>query len=206
MVLIFHITTALLFNIGLFPFLMIIVTLIYFPPSSYDRLLSKWRSSSLSEHSEIHKSSTTFKAILIIFFFVQLTLPIRSYFINQGNILWNEEGYRFSWRVMLVEKVGQAQFTVRDEANNRIWEVDNEDFLTPFQEKRMAVRPDHIIQFAHYLGEYFQNEYGIEFPSVYVDAWVSLNGRPSQRFIDPMVDLADVKRSIKPYDFVLSNR
>ena len=132
---------------------------------------------------------------------MRITSSILSF--RRWNILWNEDGYRFSWRVMLVEKVGQAQFTVRDKALNRIWEVNNEDFLTPFQEKRMAVRPDHIVQYAHFMAQFYRDSFSVSNPSVHVDAWVSLNGRPSQRLIDSSVDLTEVKRTLKPYDFVL---
>ena len=43
--------------------------------------------------------------IFITFFFIQLLLPFR-YFAYPGELFWNEQGYRFSWRVMLMEKKG----------------------------------------------------------------------------------------------------
>ena len=36
---------------------------------------------------------------------VQLLFPFR-YFLYPGELFWHEQGYRFSWRVMLMDKVG----------------------------------------------------------------------------------------------------
>ena len=41
---------------------------------------------------------------------------------------------------------------------------------------------------------------------VRVDAWVSLNGRPAQRLIDPTVDLAAEPRDPWPDDWILPAR
>ena len=61
--------------------------------------------------------------------------------------------------------------------------VDNEKFLSPFQEKQMSFQPDFILEYAHFLGKNFSDEFNeIE---VYAESFVALNGRPSQRFIDP---------------------
>ena len=48
---------------------------------------------------------------LSLIVFLQILLPFR-YLIYEGELFWTEEGYRFSWRVMLMEKSGIATFTV----------------------------------------------------------------------------------------------
>jgi hypothetical protein len=57
-----------------------------------------------------------------------------------------------------------------------------------------------ILQFAHYLAKTYK-ERGYENPKVYVDCFVTLNGRTSKRLIDPNVDLASQKKGIyhKPW-------
>ena len=51
--------------------------------------------------------------MLGIFFLIQVLLPFR-YLLYPGELFWTEEGYRFSWRVMLMEKAGHATFYVHD--------------------------------------------------------------------------------------------
>jgi len=102
------------------------------------------------------------------------------------------------------EKEGVARFEVRDRASGRVWEVNNQAFLTPFQEKRMAVRPDHILQFAHHLAAHYQQEKQLqECPSVSAEVYVTLNGRVSQLLIDPTVDLTTKSRTLRQTDWIL---
>ena len=79
--------------------------------------------------------------------------------------------------------------------------VNNENFLTPFQEKQMSFQPDFILEFAHYLGDNFSNEN--KKVEVYADSFVALNGRPSQRFIDPEVNLYKEKESMNNKSWIL---
>jgi hypothetical protein len=70
--------------------------------------------------------------------------------------------------------------------------VNNGEFLNVHQEKQMAMQPDMILQFAHFLGEHYERQ-GMTTPQVRVEAWVTLNARPSQLLIDPKVDLMKVQ-------------
>ncbi len=79
----------------------------------------------------------------------------------------------------------------------------NSEYLTPFQEKRMSIRPDHILQYAHYLSERYAYRYDLEQPRVKADVFVSLNGRTSQRLIDAEVDLSQEERKLGHYDWIL---
>ena len=75
-----------------------------------------------------------------------------------GELFWTEEGYRFSWRVMLMEKAGYANFKIVDGKTKKSFYVNNADFLTSFQEKQMSFQPDFILEYAHYLGDHFSNQ------------------------------------------------
>jgi hypothetical protein len=59
-----------------------------------------------------------------------------------------------------------------------------------------------IHAYAHHLARRFQ-EAGHGRVHVYAHAWASLNGRPSQRLIDPDVDLAAEARTLLPNRFVV---
>ena len=77
-----------------------------------------------------------------------MILPMRYKFFS-GELFWNERGYRFSWRVMLVEKKGYTSFKVVDKSNNNDFYINNEDYLTEFQEKQMSFQPDFILSLIH---------------------------------------------------------
>lgn len=194
-VVVFHVLTKLLFNIGLFPFIMIFNTLIFFPPAFHRRLLGKIGYRSTADESIYHFPKTPFRLLkpaLYGYIVFQLLFPLR-YLLYPGPILWTEEGYRFAWRVMLVEKTGQAVFHVRDGESGRRTEIDNTDYLTLFQEKQVAIQPDFMLQYARFLADTYENEFGFKNPIVTVDSYVALNGRSSLRYIDPNINLAALR-------------
>lgn len=200
----FHGLTGWLFNIGLFPWVMITATVLFFSGEEQREGLTRmgWRLPRQAT-SRFPKVSRGTLGLLTVYFVCQLALPLRHYVLYTGNPLWTEEGYRFSWWVMLVEKEGTAQFIVEDPSDGRQWLVDNKVFLTPFQEKRMSVRPDHLLQFAHYLAGYYREQYQIVTPVVRAEVYVTLNGRMSQRLIDPKVNLAAEARTWRPKSWIL---
>ena len=100
-----------------------------------------------------------------------------------------------------MEKAGYAQFTVKD-ASGRRTIVNNNDFLTPLQEKMMAAQPDMILQYAHLLRDHYAKK-GFDSPQVYVDSYVTLNGRRGRVFISPDTDLAKERESFKHKSWIL---
>jgi hypothetical protein len=139
--------------------------------------------------------------IVALFFIVQFLIPWR-YMAYPNELFWTEEGYRFSWRVMLMEKSGYAQFKIMDKESGKWFYVDNSDFLTPFQEKQMGFQPDFILEYAHYLKRHFETQ-GHRNIAVYVESYVTLNGRLSRPYIDPKVDLAAQKESFEHKNWIL---
>lgn len=204
-VLVFHLLTKLLFNIGLFPFIMIFHTLIFFPAAFHERLLGRigYRpGDEMRQYSFTAAGSKLLRPALALYFAFQLLFPLR-YLLYPGNVLWAEQGYRFSWRVMLVEKTGQATFFVHDPATGRRAEVDNGRYLTDYQEKQMAIQPDMILQYAHFLEKEYCRAYGLSSVKVTVDCFVALNGRASRPFIDPAVDLTQLRDGLGHKDWIL---
>jgi hypothetical protein len=210
-VVLFHVLTAALFPIGMFPYIMIVSTLIFFGADFHQKimdLLGKIFGVSKQmnvEHAVLeHKPSflvSLKSTVLITFFILQLIIPFRHLAYPQ-ELFWSEEGYRFSWRVMLMEKAGSAQFKIMNGQTVNWFYVNNSDFLTPFQEKQMATQPDFILEYAHFLEKHFSSK-GHEDISVYVDSFVALNGRKSSRYIDPKVDLTKEHESFAPKKWIL---
>jgi len=132
---------------------------------------------------------------------LQVALPFR-YLLYPGKLFWTEEGYRFSWRVMLMEKGGTAFFYVKDPATGMKGEVVNAHFLTPLQEKMMETQPDMMLQYAHYLADVYKQN-GIKDPVITVESYVTLNGSGSRLYIDSTVDLAKQKENFLPKKWIL---
>lgn len=203
-VIFFHLMTWLLFNIGLFPFIMISSTLIFFSRDFHEGLLAwlGYKNNSSAVFTFPRLGLSFLRPALVVFIFLQLLLPFRHIFYP-GNLLWTEEAYRFSWRVMLVEKAGLATFYVEDKASEKKSEIINGQYLTQFQEKQMCIQPDFILQYAHFLKKEYQEKHQYTDPVVTVDAHVALNGRVSQRFIDPQTNLVAINDGLAPKKWIL---
>lgn len=207
LVVFFHIFTRILFPIGMFPFIMIVATLIFFDATFHEKIiaflkeklnLNRFKTKVIEVYE--YKNKLPFK--LITFFLVlQILLPWR-YLLYPGELFWTEQGYRFSWRVMLMEKMGYTTFKIVDGKTKEWFYVDNTDFLTSFQEKQMSFQPDFIIEYAHFLGDHFTKQ-GHKNVEVYTDSYVALNGRSSERYIDEKVNLYKEKNSFKHKNWIL---
>jgi hypothetical protein len=232
-VILFHVLTWSLFNIGMFPFIMIVSTLIFFDtefhqkiidklsfmvnspnPNSFTTEGSKFEIRTLSRPKEVNsKLSLASKLILPLFilhFTLQIFLPFR-YLLYPEKLFWTEEGFRFSWRVMLMEKGGVAIFKVGDTSFSGEIEIMNSEYLTPVQEKMMSTQPDMILQFAHHLRDEYKGKtieiHGRKFtfddPVVKVESYVTLNGSGTRPYIDPNANLAQIDYDLKHRDWVL---
>jgi len=210
----FHTINHFSFNIGIFPWLTLFGTLIFFEPDwprRVWRVLSR-RTPGAEEGAEGAMKAApaavpAFARRLVIgglaaWLAFQVLVPLR-HLLYPGNVSWTEEGHRFAWQMMLREKSGIAEFTVTDPASGRTWHPNLLDYLTPRQIRKMATRPDMLLQFAHYLAQTWEREYKLPGVEVRVTTAVSLNGRPPVAMLDPDRDLAAVPRDLRPADWIL---
>jgi hypothetical protein len=212
-VVLFHSLTGILFQIGIFPLIMIFAVTIFFSSDLHQKFLDTIRKNlGFPDFHRLSLKQRPFRAInhrtqiltfsfLGVFFLFQLLFPWR-YVLYPGNIFWTEEGYRFAWRVMLMEKAGTATFFIKDGPDGREGSVINHQFLNAHQEKQMAMQPDLILQFAHFLAEHFKQQ-GMDKPEVRAEVWVTLNSRPAQLLIDPEIDLTKYSDSWRPKSWIL---
>lgn len=101
-----------------------------------------------------------------------------------------------------MEKSGIATFTIIDNNSKKRVVVSNDEFLTSFQEKQMSHQPDFILEYANFLKEHYKQK-GFSDPSVYVDCFVTLNGRLSKRFIKNDIDLLKINESMRRKNWIL---
>lgn len=184
-VVVFHVCTSMLFQIGVFPYVMIACTTIFLIDAQY-------------EVGAAHVPRRI--GVLAAFMVVQVLLPLRPYFYP-GNVFWHEQGYRFGWRVMLMEKAATATFYVQDGEGGREGVVVNSDFLNEMQERQMSTQPDLILQFAHMLAAHYRM-HGMSDPRVRAEVYATLNAAPGRLLVDPTRNLAAIPDSFAPYTWV----
>jgi Vitamin K-dependent gamma-carboxylase len=213
MVVIFHLVTGWFFKIGMFPYIMILVTVIFFSEKTHLKIIEFLRRILPygASHQPKKEKAAVYQinpvklkllyGVLLLHFVIQLLLPFR-YLLYPGKLYWTEEGYRFSWRVMLMEKGGTAFFHVKDPKTGRKSEIINAQYLTEFQESQMATQPDMILQYAHFLAQQYQ-EKGIKNPIVTTESYVTLNGSGSRLYIDTTVNLANEQETLGHKKWIL---
>ena len=203
----FHLATALFFpGIGMFPYVMIICSFAFFSSSFQQKLLNRFKAAdkSTSEGTVYQlrvRLNTMFMVAAGFYFFIQMIVPLR-FLAYTGQLFWYEEGYRFSWRVMLMEKSGNSFFYVKELSTGKTFEVNNNEFLTPLQDKMMSTQPDLILRYAHYLASVYKQR-GLKDPAVYAECYVALNGERSRPFINPNIDLSREPLGWHHYNWIL---
>ena len=207
LVVVFHVLTRVLFPIGMFPYVMIISALVFFPPRQLERWLQRLGLRQDPGARTQVQGKTTERRVGVAGYVVaavvalHLLLPWR-YALAPGELFWTEHGYRFSWRVMLMEKAGYLNYRVVDPATGRARTVDPGRYLTTFQQKQLATQPDFILEFAHFLAQEFRTADGY-LPAVYAESYVALNGRRSRPYVDPAVNLTEVSPATPRTDWLL---
>ena len=189
-IVVFHVVTWRLFPIGVFPWLMIAVSTVFFapdwpstPPRARAAAVTARAAAASSAPRSCHghgrdpattaaRSSSRSRVVWVA---VQVSLPLR-HWVVPGDYRWTNEGYRFAWVVLLTEKGGDVSFRVTEPATGRHWIETAQDLYTPNQWRAMTTEPELIRQAAHAVAER-QADRGREV-EVRADAFVALNGRP----------------------------
>ncbi|MGH2759554.1 MAG: HTTM domain-containing protein, partial [Actinomycetota bacterium] len=248
MAVLFHFMNSRLFNIGIFPWTMIVVTTVFFEPDWPRQMVAALRRGSLwvrgamvagyalgfyiggalpKTFSPIRaliggfgvaviafhllparvREAASFSAptgdaspwrrftfgrrlawFLVVWTACQLLIPFR-HFAIPGNAHWTDEGNRFSWHMLLREKLGNVAFVITDPSTGQEGTVELRDHLTNFQIFKMQETPDMFAQFSHYFEDLYQRRYGYGDLEIRLDSVMSLNGRIPQQFVDPDFDL-----------------
>ena len=210
----FHMATALLFPaIGMFPWIMIGAALIFFDSDWPARVASRLRGPHhlppeppLLGRAGSHGCPPAWPVrvalvLAALFFVVQVLVPLR-HLAYAGDVQWTEEGYRFSWRVLVTEKTGLVRFRMKSSATDGERLIYPEEYLTPTQVERMAYQPDLVLATAHIIRDDLTNR-GHRDVEVRADVHVAFNGRPATRLIDPTVNLVTIDRGIRSKPWVL---
>ncbi|WP_419191613.1 HTTM domain-containing protein [Engelhardtia mirabilis] len=207
----FHVTNKWLFDIGIFPVLMLGATTLLLSPDWPRRLCLLFPPLGPSR-SPSHRGAAAgvgaprvgrwLTGFLALWFVVQLAVPLR-HWLYPGNVNWTEEGHCFSWRMKLRDKdTVSTRFLATDPATGREWVVDQGSTLSTRQREKVGQWPDLAHQFALITAQRMLEE-GLGEVEIRVEALVSLNGREPQLLIDPEVDLVAQPRSLAPAEWIM---
>ena len=172
-------------QIGIFPFFALAFILFFYEPEIIEKRFFK-NKKTLETSSQ--KPSKFILTGLVLYFFIQIALPLRHHFIK-GDVLWTEEGHRLSWRMMLRSKTGYINIKIR---NNNTGQTDIYNLsknLTNKQRGNLPTSPDFIWQLCQHIKEDYKNQD----ISIFVEGKKSVNGHRYKTFIDPNFDMAKAK-------------
>ena len=186
----FHLFNSFVFQIGIFPYLSLAFALFFFPTKTIHRIFLKRKPFYDQDELIVPKHHNALVTVFVIYFIVQIGLPLRHWFIKD-DVLWTEEGHRLSWRMMLRSKSGRTTFKVIDAKTNLEIPIKVEDYLSSKQQRTVSTKPDVIWQFAQRLKKIFADK-GIDV-KVYANTSIRINGGELRQLIDPDVDLTNVK-------------
>lgn len=210
----FNLMNSQMFAIGMFPFVMLAVLLI-FSKTDWPQVLinflnqnfkKKFKKPSLflnyeaSEETKkkilknfkINRRHKVISALIILYIIFQAFLPF-SHFITKGYNTWTNGLYGYSWdmmvnnwrilhkRILVINKsTGQKYYL-----NPSLWSPNN----------RWTHHADMAKQFSNCIIRGLKDKYNMTDVSIYMDIWISLNGRVSQRIYDPRVDIVEAEWS-----------
>lgn len=200
----FHISNAALFNIGIFPWLTIAVTLIFFDPDWPSQLWRRLRigfkaapttPAPEAAQTSIRPLAAGLSALLIVWFAVQLILPVRqAMFPNL--VGWTGDGHRFSWRMRVYSRRAEGGYLAVNPETKEQFMFNPADFLGPRSAKYVMTRVDISRDFAIWLEKRLMKHGGWPSAQIYARYTVTLNGRPAQALIDPNIDLTETERHL----------
>jgi len=231
-VIFFHLVNLILFQIGIFPWMSLALTALFFAPtfplkineylkSKFPKIgrIETWWSKKLEskkylKEEEVEKGVTIHKInnwrlnrrLILIFLLpiclFHLTYPFRHHLLK-GDVAWTEEGHRYSWRMMLRQKRGNGYFILKDKETGKTERVYPRNYLADKQKYKIYTHPDMILQFAHYLRDKWKEEKGKEV-EVYAKIRCKLNHRKYQNYTDETIDLSKQEWSfLKESDWII---
>ena len=186
----FHVSNFLLFDIGIFPMMMLSCLCLFYDTKRSNGRVEK-------RPLAVTLSSRYSRMLTCLYFTLQILIPLRFLFYSSHgrHVNWTGHGEMFSWRMMLTSKRCLGHFHVLDSTGSITIKRDPEDFgLNQMQWWRMISDVEHVRQMAHHL----RNNNEISHHDVIsVNAFIncSLNGAASQPFLNTSVDFSVLKAS-----------
>ncbi|MEP2937570.1 MAG: HTTM domain-containing protein [Gilvibacter sp.] len=188
MSLFFHLFNSVVFQIGIFPYMSIAFALFFFSSPTLVKRFRLKRPIYSAGAIKAPKMAKVFVAFGIVYFIIQMALPLRHWAIPD-DVLWTEEGHRLSWRMMLRTKSGRVIYYVKDKNDSTATKKNYgyRNMLTKKQYRAFRSKPDMIWQLAQRIKA--KEAAAGRDVAVYVSAKLKVNAGTYQPFIEPEIDL-----------------
>ncbi|MEP2935349.1 MAG: HTTM domain-containing protein [Gilvibacter sp.] len=203
LVVIFNLSNhSILFNdIGLFPFLMIASTILFFDAqkvgSFTDKMLRRIGlviTKNQAPPATINTSSLV-KGLVLAFVVFQLVFPLRHHFLT-SNPEWTGVAQRFSWRMKLQSK-NLVVFNMQlvDQTGAKSVPVQAKTFVTANQYIHLVEDPFNLIALSKYISKQATEKGVIENAKVFADVQLIFNSKQIQPLCDTSLDLTTINAS-----------
>ncbi len=200
---IFHLINSFMWPIGVFPWMMILATVVFFEPDWPRRVfrLPKLEIPAVQPGAATGIARAFVVVLLLFYVSMQSLIPFR-HLLNDDVNIWTEEAHCFCWHMMLRSKPCGIRLYATDPRTGRTGTVDLRRYVTSFQSHRFGRDPRMIHELAQFVARDLEQQ---GFEGIEVRAWAlaSLNGRKPQMMIDPDVDLARAEVGWSRPSFVL---
>ena len=186
----FHLFNSVVFQIGIFPYMSIAFSLFFFSSEILQRRFLPKKKIYTEGEIKVPAFRKGLIGFFAVYFIIQIGLPLRHWGF-QDDVLWNEEGHRLAWRMMLRTKSGRLTIYTQDKETGQRNNFDYRMLLSKKQKRSIRTKPDMIWQLAQRIKQ-FELEKGNDV-AVFVNCQVRVNSGSYYPLIDSEVDLASVK-------------
>ena len=190
-IVLFHLPNSQLFgDIGIFPFIMLCATILFFETGEIPFLKKMVKKS--RQGSEVLPSKAWAIKFLLAYFVLQLLVPFRGFFLP-NHMDWTSIGNRFAWRMKIqTRNLEEMKFYIQDGPTGAKQPVlDLRNLINPMQILRASEDVRCVRQIADMLAAEMKAK-GMANPVVTAEVKVRWNGRPAAYTVDPAADLSKV--------------
>lgn len=194
----FHLLNSHLFDIGVFPWLMLAVTPVVFFPPEWIAKLRFWKADPRQDdvdtktNDALHVVTVVFLSAFVI---IQLLLPLR-HWLYPGDVAFTREAHCFSWRMKLNERsidLSRLRVHFEDGTNESI---DMKRWMPHLQRERLRSL-DQLLQLAQRIRATRERETSMR-AEVRGEILAEVNKQPPKLLVTENVDLSRQPRGIWP--------
>ena len=215
--------TILFDDIGLFPFLMICSSILFFNPEKVGKFLgfifmkgdykeeetAEEAAEEIQEVDELTDKDlldnsnvnwTTSKRITLVligsFILFQLIFPFRHHLLTD-NPEWTGLGNHFAWRMkMQTRQMSESKWTMIDRKTGDKLDIELNTFLTTNQLIHISEDPYNYVHLAKHMRQVAIKKFGDVDPMVNADMKVNFNGLHPQRMFSETLNLCDIEEKL----------
>lgn len=207
----FHLTNSTLFHIGIFPYMTIAATLLFFNPDWPRQFVSKLKpniSTDTLPPLEAKKQAVWPQrmtlTLLSLWLITQISIPLPSLFTPNIETEWSGHRDQFTWRMMLNERgVKTVSFAVHMPEEHRIEFVSLRNYSGERQCRRITWS-DITVQFANHLKEVYSKKYETDAVKVHAYIVLRINLRETELWTNPTLDLTKYKPIFGVHEWIES--